>query len=114
MLAPPIKKGAIRKPKSVKYETSVPKIVFDSYVVFFQRVISPVDGPRCQLYPTCSQYGRQAIQKHGAFLGFILSAERLMRDNGGVPQYHSLVRRGNRLYYYDPLTDNDFWWEFYE
>lgn len=100
-----------RKKKSniVKYKTSVPTLVFESYVIFFQKFISPVDGPRCQMYPTCSGYGRQAIRKHGAFLGFIMSADRLMRDNGGVPSHYRLIRKFNRYYFYDPLEHNDFW-----
>jgi putative membrane protein insertion efficiency factor len=48
---------------------------------FFQIVISPQDGPSCRFHPTCSAYGRQAVQKHGALLGAFMAGERLIRCN---------------------------------
>ncbi|MXZ45065.1 MAG: membrane protein insertion efficiency factor YidD [Gammaproteobacteria bacterium] len=35
----------------------------------YQRFISPLLGPRCRFYPTCSQYTLTAIQSHGVFKG---------------------------------------------
>ncbi len=55
---------------------------------FYQRRISPLFGPKCRFYPTCSQYAIEAIEIHGAFKGTILAIRRLMRCNilfpGGV------------------------------
>ncbi len=55
---------------------------------FYQRRISPLFGPKCRFYPTCSQYALEAIEVHGAFKGTILAVRRLMRCNilfpGGV------------------------------
>jgi len=55
---------------------------------FYQRRISPLFGPKCRFYPTCSQYALEAIEIHGAFKGSILAVRRLMRCNilfpGGV------------------------------
>ena len=55
---------------------------------FYQRRISPLFGPKCRFYPTCSQYALEAISIHGAFKGSILAVRRLMRCNilfpGGV------------------------------
>jgi putative membrane protein insertion efficiency factor len=48
---------------------------------FYQTVISPQDGPSCRFHPTCSAYGRQAVQKHGALLGAFMAGERLIRCN---------------------------------
>lgn len=57
-------------------------------IEFYQRRISPLFGPRCRYYPTCSQYALEAIKIHGAFKGTILAIRRLMRCNilfpGGV------------------------------
>ena len=39
---------------------------------FYQKFISPVDGDRCQMYPTCSTYSKNAIKKHGYFIGWII------------------------------------------
>ena len=54
-------------------------------VRFFQIVISPQDGPNCRHIPTCSAYGKQAVIKHGAFLGSIMAGERLLRCNPFYP-----------------------------
>lgn len=52
---------------------------------FFQIVISPQDGPNCRHVPTCSAYGKQAVVKHGAFLGAVMAGERLLRCNPFYP-----------------------------
>ena len=48
---------------------------------FFQIVISPQDGPSCRFSPVCSAYGRQAVQKFGAFFGALMAGDRLIRCN---------------------------------
>ena len=62
-------------------------------VHFYRYVISPLLGPRCRFYPTCSQYALDAIRIHGAIKGSWLTAKRLSRchplSEGGddpVPQ----------------------------
>jgi conserved hypothetical protein YidD len=47
----------------------------------FQIWISPQDGPSCRFRPTCSAYGKIAVQKYGAFLGGVLAGERILRCN---------------------------------
>ena len=47
---------------------------------FFRKYISPVDGDRCPSYPSCSQYGLEAVHKHGALLGFLLTVDRLIHE----------------------------------
>jgi hypothetical protein len=32
---------------------------------FYQRVISPLTPPSCRFEPSCSEYGAQAIARHG-------------------------------------------------
>lgn len=48
---------------------------------FYQRRISPLFGPRCRYYPTCSQYAVEAIERFGAFYGTYLTVKRLLRCN---------------------------------
>ncbi len=54
----------------------------------YQRVISPLLGPRCRFYPSCSQYAMEAIQKHGAVRGSWLALLRVLRchpwHSGGI------------------------------
>jgi uncharacterized protein len=47
----------------------------------FQIWISPQNGPSCRFKPTCSAYGKIAVQKHGAFLGGVLAGDRILRCN---------------------------------
>lgn len=46
---------------------------------FYQIAISPLLGPSCRFTPTCSEYARQAIVKHGPFKGLWLAVRRLLR-----------------------------------
>ncbi len=48
---------------------------------FFQIAISPQDGPSCRYRPTCSAYGAIAVRAHGAFLGAVLTGDRILRCN---------------------------------
>ncbi len=48
---------------------------------FFQKVISPQDGPNCRHEPVCSVYGVEAVIKHGALAGSFLAGDRLLRCN---------------------------------
>ncbi|WDT94679.1 membrane protein insertion efficiency factor YidD [Thermoleophilum album] len=54
----------------------------------YQRFVSPMTGPRCRYYPSCSEYAVQALRTHGAIRGFALALWRLLRCNpfslGGV------------------------------
>jgi putative membrane protein insertion efficiency factor len=45
----------------------------------YQRLLSPLLGPRCRFYPTCSHYALEAIERHGAARGGALALRRLLR-----------------------------------
>jgi len=47
----------------------------------YQRTISPLLGPVCRYYPSCSHYGYEAMSVHGALKGTILTAWRILRCN---------------------------------
>lgn len=46
---------------------------------FYQAGISPMRPPSCRFQPTCSTYGLEAIQRHGAGRGSWLLLRRLLR-----------------------------------
>ena len=48
-------------------------------VRFYQKFISPLKGPTCRFYPTCSQYSIEAIRKYGALKGIYLTIRRLLK-----------------------------------
>ncbi len=54
----------------------------------YQRVISPLLGPNCRYYPSCSQYAKEAVLKYGVRRGTALAVRRIVRCNpwnpGGV------------------------------
>jgi hypothetical protein len=45
----------------------------------YRMFISPLLGPRCRFYPSCSAYALEAVQVHGALRGSWLAARRLSR-----------------------------------
>ncbi|MEE1030548.1 MAG: membrane protein insertion efficiency factor YidD [Ruminococcus sp.] len=55
---------------------------------FYQKYLSPLKSTKCPYYPSCSQYGLEAIQKYGALKGGLLALWRILRCNpfskGGV------------------------------
>ena len=57
-------------------------------VRFYQVAISPLLGPHCRFHPSCSDYARIAVQRHGAARGSYLALRRLLRCHpwhpGGV------------------------------
>ncbi len=77
-------------------------------VRFFQRYVSPVDGPRCPMYPTCSAYALQALDRHGPLLGVMMTVDRLYRESDPREHRHPLRKYG-RTRYHDPIENNDFW-----
>jgi putative membrane protein insertion efficiency factor len=45
----------------------------------YQRFISPLLGPRCRFYPSCSAYAVESLRTHGAARGSWLALRRLLR-----------------------------------
>jgi len=51
--------------------------IFILLIKIYQYFISPLTGASCRYTPTCSQYGVEAIKKHGAFKGGWLTLKRI-------------------------------------
>ena len=45
----------------------------------YRYLISPMLGPNCRFYPTCSCYAEEAIAQHGSMKGSYLAARRILR-----------------------------------
>lgn len=45
----------------------------------YQRLLSPLLGPRCRFHPSCSQYAAEAIERFGPWRGGWLALRRLSR-----------------------------------
>ena len=50
-------------------------------IKFYQKYISGLKSTKCPYFPTCSQYGLEAIEKYGALKGSLLAAWRIIRCN---------------------------------
>ncbi len=79
------------------------------WLFFYQRCLTSVTASRCPMIPSCSNYSLEAIRKHGAIMGILLTADRLLHE--WEEQRHvPLVRRQGRVGRWDPVEANDFWW----
>ncbi|MEU0934908.1 MULTISPECIES: membrane protein insertion efficiency factor YidD [Embleya] len=77
------------------------KYLFMGFIRVYQWTISPMLGPVCRFYPSCSHYGYEAMSVHGAFKGTYLTVWRILRCNpwnsGGVDPVPPRTRRPWRL-----------------
>jgi len=53
--------------------------LFTIIIRIYQFTISPFLPNSCRFTPTCSQYGIEAIKKHGPFKGGLLTIKRILR-----------------------------------
>lgn len=68
----------------------VPTLLLTLLIRLYQLVVSPLLGPSCRFYPSCSAYGLEALRVHGAVRGTWLTVRRLLRchpwNPGGVDE----------------------------
>jgi hypothetical protein len=76
----------------------------------FQKYLSGADGHRCPMTPSCSSYALQAMQRHGALKGWIMSCDRLMRCGRDELRQQPSVATPGGPRTPDSLGNNDFWW----
>ena len=63
---------------------------------FYQLALSPLKGPCCRFTPTCSEYGRVAIERFGILKGGWMTLCRIARCH---PFYKGEL--------YDPVPERD-------
>lgn len=68
----------------------LPALLLMGLIRLYQVTISPLIGPTCKYYPSCSHYGLEAVRRHGALRGTVLAGWRVLRCNpwshGGVDE----------------------------
>jgi putative membrane protein insertion efficiency factor len=55
--------------------------VFIFIIRIYQYTLSPLLGASCRYEPSCSQYGIEALKKHGIFKGGYLTIKRILSCN---------------------------------
>ena len=55
------------------------KKIFVFIVILYQRLVSPYLPQSCRFQPTCSEYAKEAIEKHGIINGITLAFKRLTK-----------------------------------
>jgi len=67
---------------------ALPARAASALISVYRYGISPLIGPRCRFWPSCSEYGQQALSRHGLVRGLWLTGARLGRchpwNEGGV------------------------------
>ena len=63
-------------------------------VLAYRYALSPLIGPRCRFYPTCSAYALEALDRHGAIKGGWLAVRRLGRCHPWHPGGYDPVPPG--------------------
>ena len=55
------------------------KKIFLFIIILYQRLVSPYLPQSCRFQPTCSEYSKEAIEKHGIIKGSTLVLKRLIK-----------------------------------
>jgi uncharacterized protein len=67
------------EPGSLPAPRSVVRRALAGLIRLYQRYVSPLTPPSCRFHPTCSEYTRQAVLKHGALKGIRLGIVRISK-----------------------------------
>lgn len=69
-------------------------------ISFYQDYLGKIKGSYCPMYPSCSVYGSEIIQKYG-YKGVMMTFDRLNRCSHDLNDYKALVV-DKKIKYYDP------------
>jgi uncharacterized protein len=78
-------------------------------VRLYQKYLSPALGGQCPMYPSCSRYCVEAVNRHGAVMGWIMTCDRLMRCGRDEVKTSPVVWTQDGKRCHDPVSENDFW-----
>ena len=85
---------------------------------FYQEVIAVYEGPlnrleavrrgECPMYPSCSQYSKEAVARFGFVKGWVMSMDRLMRCGRDEVRLAPKIWVNGEWKIFDPVETNDF------
>jgi len=92
-------------------KSSAPPPNFGAFLSsFYRKYLSPVDGHECPSLPSCSAYSIQAFRKHGFFMGWMMTVDRLFHEGSEEKRVSPVVLWHGKWKILDPVANNDFWW----
>ena len=84
----PIRRDAASAPAGFAMLRRLPERTAAALIAVYRYGISPLIGPRCRFYPSCSEYGLQALARFGFLRGLWLTGARVVRchpwNEGGL------------------------------
>ena len=83
---------SVKSPLNFEDQTNEVQMAGLVLLRLYQVVLSSQDGPRCMFHPSCSEFAKIAISRHGVVAGSLMAIDRYLRCNGSDRQ----------LYPYDP------------
>ncbi len=100
-------------PAPTKTETRQPGLLTQWLLLplsLYTNTISRVDSDRCPSYPSCSQYAKEALQRHGVIPGLWLAIDRLIHERTEIhTNTHRIHLKDGTVRIPDQLDANDFW-----
>lgn len=71
--------------------------IVSAMIRVYQWIISPLLGPRCRFYPSCSNYMLESLEKHGLTAGLKLGVKRVIKCHplhpGGIDEVPEVSER---------------------
>lgn len=71
--------------------------IFTAIIRVYQWFISPLLGPRCRFYPSCSHYVLESLERHGLLTGLKLGIKRIVKCHpfhpGGIDEVPEMSER---------------------
>jgi len=55
------------------------RAILIGFIQLYRWFVSPLLGPNCRFYPTCSCYAQDSIRRHGPLRGTWLGLRRILR-----------------------------------
>ena len=86
---------------------------YEDFLGIYRGPLNHLAGVRrgvCPMHPSCSEYSRQAVEKHGFVVGWAMAMDRLLRCGRDELRRAPTILVHGEWKFYDPLSANDNWW----
>jgi putative component of membrane protein insertase Oxa1/YidC/SpoIIIJ protein YidD len=82
---------------------------YEGIIRFYRGPLNHLQAVRsgeCPMYPSCSEYSRQAVARFGFAKGWVMSMDRLMRCGRDETRTAPRILVHGKRKYYDPIESN--------